>query len=79
MREVCDQARSDWIGDEGHDDGDGGRGALARTGCDRAVHDDHVDFALDQVGDQLRYPIVIAVGGSPLDHHIASLGVARVP
>ena len=41
--------------------------------------DDDVHFALDQVGNQLRNPIVIAVGGSPLDHHIAALGVARVP
>ena len=43
------------------------------------LHDDYIDFALDQVGGQLRYPIVIAVGGTPLDHHIASLGVAGVP
>ena len=39
----------------------------------------HVDFALDQVGDQLWYPVDIAVSGSPLNHHVAPLGVARVP
>ena len=43
------------------------------------LHDDYIDFALDQVGGQLRYPSVIAVGGTPLDHNIASLGVAGVP
>jgi hypothetical protein len=43
-----------------------------------AVDNDHIDFALDQVGGQVRYPSVVSVGGSPLDHHIASLGIASV-
>jgi hypothetical protein len=49
------------------------------TGRDRSVDDDHIDFALDKVGGQFRYSIVIAVGGAPLDHQIASLGVPRIP
>ena len=78
MREVRDQAGSDRIADDGHDDWDGGRGALDRLGRNRSRDDDYLDFALKQVRGQLWYPIEIAVGGSPLDHHIASLGVARV-
>ena len=79
MRKVRDEARSDWITDDRQNDWDGGRGALDRLGCNRTIDDDYIEFALDQVGGQLRQPIVIAVGGSPLDYHIATLGVARVP
>ena len=46
-RQVRDQARSDWIGDDGQNDGNGGRGALDRLGCKRSLHDDYIDFALD--------------------------------
>ena len=51
-----------------HDDRDGGRGALDCLGCKRCFHDHHFDFLLDQVIDQRWYPIVIAVGVSPLDY-----------
>jgi hypothetical protein len=42
------------------------------------VCDDHIDFVLDEVGGQLREPRIVAIGRSPLDHHIASLDVARI-
>jgi hypothetical protein len=45
--EACDQAGSDWIGDGGHDDGDGGRGTLGRLGSNRIRCDDHIDFMLE--------------------------------
>ena len=54
VREAGDQAGSDWITDDGHDDGNGRRGALDRQGCNRVLHDDHLDLAMNQVGDQLR-------------------------
>ncbi len=66
-RKTCDDAGSDRIGDDRHDDGDGGRGALSRLGCLCGVRDDHIDFALNEVGGQLREPGVVAVGRSPLD------------
>ena len=47
LRQVRDQARSDWIGDDGQNDGNGGRGALDRLSCKRSLHDDYIDFALD--------------------------------
>ena len=79
MCEVRNQAGPDWIGHQGHDDGNSGRGTLCRLGCNRAVHDDHIDLALHQVGGQRGYLIVIAAGRSPFDHYVASLHVARVP
>ena len=42
------------------------------------IYDHHIDFAANQICDQLRYQSEIAVGGSPFDHHIASLSVSRV-
>src|SRR5215813_14778904 len=79
MGKARDQAGPNWIGDGSHDDRDDGRGALRGTGRDRSVHDDHIDFALYKVSGQFRYSIVIAIGRSPLDHQIASLGVPRIP
>ncbi len=38
----------------------------------------NIHTVLDQVRNQIRYPGVIAAGGSPLDHHIASLGISGV-
>src|SRR6476619_1473723 len=49
-----------------------------RQGLERGVHDDHVDLVLDQVCDRLRRTTVIAVGGSPLDYHVASLNEALI-
>ena len=79
MREICDYAASNWISDDHHDDWDSGGGPLDSLGCNRTVHDDYLNFALDQICGQFGYPIVIAVDGSPLDHHITPLGVAYVP
>jgi hypothetical protein len=78
MGEAGDQTGSDWIGYVGHYDGDGGRGALRGTSRGRTVHDDQFDLVLDQLGNQLRYSIVIAVSVPPLDYYIASLGVSGV-
>jgi hypothetical protein len=66
MREVRDQAGSDRIGCQDHDDGDRGCGALRFARPDRTVRDNHIKLAPDQVDGQLRYPSVIAAGGSPL-------------
>ena len=79
MREVRDQAGSNRISDERHDDGDGRRGALDRSGRGRTIHDDQIGFALDQVGGQRGDASVIPGGRSPFDHHVASLDVACVP
>src|SRR3984893_3107510 len=62
MRQALDQAGPDRIEDEGHNDGDSGRGTLSHLRANSTVLDDHVDFALDQVSDQLWYTIVIAFG-----------------
>src|SRR5882672_3651034 len=61
MREARDQTGPDRIDDERHDDGDSGCGTLGRLGRNRAVHNDHIHFTLHQVGDQLRYSIVVTV------------------
>ena len=79
MREARDQTGSEWIGDHAMTMGMVDVARLAGAGRLRAVHDDHLDSALDQIGNQLRYPGVVAVGRSPLDHHIASLGRSPRP
>jgi hypothetical protein len=78
VRKACDQPGADWISDERRDNRDGRRGALECLGCGRSLHDDYIDFPLDQVSSQLRYLVEIAVGRSPLDHQVASLGVTSV-
>src|SRR5262245_5616281 len=78
MSQTVDQAGPDRIEDEGHDDWDRRRGTLCHLSANRTVHNDHVDPAADQFGDQLGYPIIIAFGGTPFDHDVASLRVARV-
>src|ERR1700731_2024927 len=79
MGQALDNAGPYWIRDVSHDDGNGGCGTVDRLDCDRAPRDDHLDLAKDQVLSQLRYPSIIAVSGTPLDHYIASFGVASVP
>ena len=74
------QAGRDWVGNDRHDDRDGGRGVPGCLGSERTIQNDHVDFVLDQFGGQIAGTRAkLAVGGSPIDHHIASLGVARIP
>src|SRR5215470_12030665 len=75
VREVCHQAGSDWIADAGHDDGDSGRCALDRLGCERSVYYDHFDLALHQFGGQCRDLGIVAIRESPIDHHIAPLDI----
>ena len=79
MREVGNQSRSEGVGNDRHDDGYGRGGSQGGAGRDRYISHDDIHLALNQLGSQLRYTVVIAVGRSPVDHHIASLGVARVP
>ena len=43
---------------------------------DRRIRNDYVDFCMNQIRSNLRCPGASAVGGSPLEHHIAPLAVA---
>ena len=79
MRQALDQAGPDRIEDERHHDRDSGCGPLGSFSANRAVFDNHIDPAPDQVGGQFWYPTVIALGVSPVDHDVAPLGVPCLP
>jgi hypothetical protein len=76
VREVCDQSRSDWIGDKGHDDWDGGRGTLDRLSYRRAYRDDHIYLELDQL---LRdaWQTIWMVRYADLNFNVAAFHVAQ--
>jgi len=47
--------------------------ALDSLCTDQSYHN-HIDLPLDEIGGQLWHPFILPIGGSPVDHHITSLG-----
>jgi hypothetical protein len=65
------------VGSQG-DDWNRGR-SLHRGGAGfRPEREDDIDTESDQIGREARHPVVVPLGVSPLDDHIAPLDVAKV-
>jgi hypothetical protein len=52
--------------------------SLGSLHSDGHIGDDDFHFSLNQIGNQLTQPVVVAIGRSPVDDYVRSRRVARV-
>jgi hypothetical protein len=77
-RERTHEAAADRV-TRGPDDDRNARGGFLRRGDRRAAgRKDDVDLQRDQLGRELRQPLVVAVGGAVLDDEVLSSDVAEL-